>query len=43
MSDALRFALLMRFGGIYLDTDVIVRRSMEGEIWGAGGGEEGVD
>ena len=31
MSDALRFALLAKFGGIYLDTDVIVRRSMEGE------------
>ena len=31
MSDALRFTLLAKFGGIYLDTDVIVRRSMAGE------------
>ncbi|XP_043240833.1 lactosylceramide 4-alpha-galactosyltransferase-like [Amphibalanus amphitrite] len=36
MSDALRFALLTKYGGIYLDTDVIVRRSMADMDDGAG-------
>ena len=37
MSDAVRFALLDRFGGIYLDTDVVVTRSMAGEMSGSWG------
>lgn len=42
MSDAVRFALLYRHGGLYLDTDVIVRRPLAGKGCTVSTGRRGV-